>query len=126
MIENGTGGTDSVRTDAEERNKLKRAKNKLKQDKKTEESRKAAGAGRQALAIMDVERPPKGKGKGAKGKKGVIPKGIKSRTDENEFVCFAHNRGEGCKSSPCTFKHVCWWCNEAGCPKTGSMTKSCC
>ena len=130
-IENG-GSDVGTKVDNSERNAVKRAKKKLKQDKKKEDAKKAAQTARQPLAILDAARPvgnpkgAKGGAKGGKGKKGAIPKGIKSRTDENEFVCFAHNLGETCKNTPCTFKHVCWWCHKAGCPQTGSTTKSCC
>ena len=72
---------------------------------------KATGAALLALTDRAAGKAAaKGAGKGAKGTKPQIPKGIKSKTDAGEMVCFAYNQGRKCEQNPCTFKHVCWWC----------------
>ena len=66
------------------------------------------------LALED-RRPEGGrggdKGKG-KGKKGPLPKGIKSKTEGNKMVCYAWNQGRACKSADCQMAHVCWFCHK--------------
>ena len=74
------------------------------------------------LALEDRRPPPRGGGKGGdtkgdakgkgKGKKGALPKGMRARTDDDEMVCYSWNQNRPCKSSACTMKHVCWFCNK--------------
>ena len=125
--EDAATGDAAARAAKTEANRLKRTKKKLKQEEKkaaaaAEKKAAAAAAARRPLAILDAERNPKGKGKGKSGDRRPNPKGIKSKTDENELVCYAHNRGEPCAGNPCNFKHVCWWCGGA---HAGGFTKNC-
>ena len=124
QLEGGAAGDSSTKTQ-KEKNYLKNVKKKLKKEEKkaaaANEKRAAAAAAANRrggpLAILDADRGTKGaKGKGKAGDRKPNPKGIKVRTDDEEAICFAHNRGDPCRNTPCNFKHVCWWCggNHAG------------
>ena len=104
----------------------------LKRQKKNE-NKKAKAAAAKAQAAADAKAAaraakgaqkgatPKGGGKGAKGGKGTkggppagappLPQGILRVTpDTNEPICYAWCQSRACKTNPCPFKHVCWWC----------------
>ena len=58
----------------------------------------------------------KGDGKGGKGAKGgkaplVLPQGAKA-SHNGLSVCYSWNLGTACRSSPCGFQHVCWFCGK--------------
>ena len=40
-----------------------------------------------------------------------IPKGITAKRDSKQ-LCFAYNQRRNCKSTPCGFSHLCWWCGS--------------
>ena len=72
---------------------------------------KATGAA--LLALRDRQRQ-KGQDKGkGKGKASNIPRGIRSKTEDNKPICFAFNAGELCVMPQCQMAHVCWWCPGA-------------
>jgi hypothetical protein len=102
----------------------------LKRQKKNE-NKKAKAAAAKAKAAADAKAAaraskggnPKGGPKGGKGgaKGGAkggppagappLPQGILRVTpDTNEPICYAWCQGRQCNRTPCTFKHVCWWC----------------
>ena len=58
----------------------------------------------------------KGDGKGSKGAKGgktpmVLPPGAKA-SHNGLSVCYSWNQGTACRSTPCGFQHVCWFCGK--------------
>ena len=69
----------------------------------------ATAAAAKAAARAKAKGTPKG-GK-AKGKgKGVLPAGANSSTADGKPICFAFCLGQACRTSPCTFARVCWFC----------------
>ena len=93
-------------------------KNKAKREKKA--AKRAAAAlppPPPQLAILDIQRKPKGGKAGAKGGqkgggagKAPLPPGIKRQDGNGKMVCYAYNQGHRCNQTPCNMAHCCWWC----------------
>ena len=63
-----------------------------------------------------------GKGGAATGGGGK-PNGAKAKTSDGKPICFSWNNGQPCRNSPCTFAHVCWFCEDAS--HAGGQNKTC-
>ena len=74
---------------------------------------KQASAATSAAAKAAAKAKAKGGGKGDKGAgkgKGVLPAGAVSSTSDGKPICFAFCLGQTRRNLPCTFAHVCWFC----------------
>jgi hypothetical protein len=105
----GSQGQASKRQKKRERERLRKTANGKAQLALTDAPRGKGGgkrAGKQPLALKDIDRPPAG------GKGGPLAgrKDLKQKTKEGKGFCYAFSNGQVCKKQNCPFAHACQIC----------------